>query len=319
VLICSLGWLSDALAWGTASNITYDLPNETLSGYAQTWRDPTDFDYYDCLYWAWNDTYYTYECDSYQIQLNYAYADAAVADPDGSPYAETSLIDYSNAVASYSLPVTTADFGVWTMRGQHYVISDIFIQSCYFFFCIPPVYIDEYWFTAGETSASGRVCVTTVDTMDNSVIGAINANYWPIEEPWERGVGGYCGSYAPDVVIFAYWNDSFARFYPDGVHQDDPCKSSMGQERFDRILGAHAHPWFHNLAEFQAGHGCFGDQTYHPQSYIDDTNARNRGFSDNDNAAFTASGGKTMYLRLPKATTIIRKFKRNQAPNVVLP
>jgi hypothetical protein len=153
---------------------------------------------------------------------------------------------------------------------------------------------------------------------DNAVIGAINSSNWPFGEPWERGVEGMCPP-GPGIVIFAYWNDSFAQFYPTGYYPNDPCKSSQGTNTADRALGAHAHPYFHNATEYHRGLGCFNDQQFISQSELNNLNSLNQDFSANDRVAFTAAGNKPMYLRVPNATTIKRITARNQTSTVILP
>ena len=319
LLICTFGWVSDALAWGTASHINYDMPNETLSGYAQTWRDPTDFDYWYCAYWGADLDTGSLLCLSTIYQFTYGYAEAAVASPDG-PYGQTSAIDYSNAVASYSIPVTTADFGTWTSQGSHYLVQDIYDMECWsFFLCLPEILVAEYWFVVGTSGAYGVVCVPDESAMDNAVIGAINTNYWPYGEPWERGVGGLCPPGPGGGIAFGNWNDSFAQFYPLGARSDDPCASSQGPPGVDRALGAHAHPYFQNATEYHRGHGCRGDTSFPSQYDLNNLNVTNQDFSIDDRVAFTAAGNKPMYLRVPNATTIKRITKRRQTSVVILP
>lgn len=83
---------------------------------------------------------------------------------------------------------------------------------------------------------------------------------------------------------------------------NDPCATRITLAD-NWVAAAHSHPYFDSLAEYRAGVGCRGDQSFHTPDELAAVNSTNADFSAGDRTAFS-SRGKPLYMRVPRGDRV---------------
>ena len=238
-LVVAMMWSSQAFSYSIASNISYDMPNETLSGYSQTRMDSSDVDWFaQCVAMYYDDILGGWECEYMLWWFYYVYAEQAVWSPTTS-YSYDYTFDGSNALVGFANSLTTLYAGTWGEGGEHYAIADVYGLYCYYY-CYDLQYIHTEWYYLGNTASATKVCASDVSVIDQAGIAFLRA--WP-HEPFESDMGIYCYTGDPQVEL------DYRNFYFSfgGLHAtDDPCAVYGAGVAPDHAADMHTHPKFTN-------------------------------------------------------------------------
>jgi len=138
--------------------------------------------------------------------------------------------------------------------------------------------------------------------LENEVIDSLDDfGTLPYEIGWTYGCvqDAFDDSYA---ALRQFFRSSFA----GTSATNDPCKvshvtSSTAVAANGPIGYAHAHPLFTSAAEYRAGNGCLGDQSFLNQQELNLYNNSNRNFSSTDRS-FARGQDRPAYIREPAGT-----------------
>jgi hypothetical protein len=316
-MICS----SQAFAYSITSGISYDMPNERLSGYSRTRKTSTDPFFYDvCIDYYYNDVT-GWECSVILYHTYGVYADQYVWSPVGG-YLSNYAMDQTDALTGFSNFLTTLSAGTWGEQGEHYVYADVYIQYCYYG-CGFPEYYYTAWSYLDSHAQQAKVCTANASDIDTAGVAWLAA--WPAE-PWESAMSIYCTGDQP--LPPPYGNLEYRNFYFSfgGIlASNDPCATYASPGSADMAGDMHTHPWFSSsgwIEEMNAGLGC-GSASGSPITFTDYIyvwawlHGSGAEFSSGDRSVVIATG-KPGYMKVP-AGDVIKRLMPNMTESQVYP